>query len=187
VAAGEDEDRDGGSRRAWVPLAAAAVVALLVGALVALGAAGGGDEGSTAAQDTAGQQETAAEEPAAEEQPAEPEPEPAPERDPAPADGRSPAELDRAGFELIGQERYEEAVPLLEAAVQGFRDAGDTGSAGYAFALFNLGTAYNRSGNPAAAIPLFDERLSFSDDRREQVKDERDDAKQRLKDAEDDD
>ncbi len=35
----------------------------------------------------------------------------------------------------------------------------------YAYALFNLGKALNRSGNPEAAIPYLERRLAFSDQR----------------------
>ena len=45
----------------------------------------------------------------------------------------------------------------------------------YAFALFNLAVALNRSGNPAEAVPLLRERLKF-DNQRDTVQAELDDA-----------
>lgn len=77
-----------------------------------------------------------------------------------------PAALDAQGFALIKQERYAEAVPPERSAVDGFRAAGDRSSTAYSYALYNLGTALNRSGNPAESIPYLEERLAVSNDRR---------------------
>ena len=152
-----------GRRRSLLPFALLAAAALLVGVVIA--AASGGDDPSSSGGDRARTQaegsrtqQTAPEQPVGgagpSEQPAE-----QPAEQP-PASGASPSELDAQGFDLIGRERYAEAVPILQQAVQGFRDAGDTRSQDYAFALFNLGTALNRSGRPEAAIPLLEERLA---------------------------
>ena len=87
--------------------------------------------------------------------------------DPAPAaDTRSPSELNDAGFALMQQGRYAEAVPLLQRAVEGFRDQGDTASLSYAYALYNLASALAGSGDASAAVPLLQERLRVSDDQR---------------------
>ncbi|MBA3748270.1 MAG: hypothetical protein H0W96_12380 [Solirubrobacterales bacterium] len=43
-----------------------------------------------------------------------------------------------------------------------YKAAGQTGLP-YAYALFNLAVALNRSGNPAEAIPLLRERLQYKD------------------------
>jgi eukaryotic-like serine/threonine-protein kinase len=80
-------------------------------------------------------------------------------------DSRTPSELNDAGYALIQSGRYEEAVPLLQRAVQGYRDAGETGDLPYAFALYNLAYALSRSGHPDQAIPLLQERLRFSNQR----------------------
>ena len=65
--------------------------------------------------------------------------------------------------------RFEEAVPVLRRAVaswpEGSRDIE------YAYALFNLGRALRLSGDPAAAIPYLEKRLTF-DDRRKTVEQE---------------
>jgi tRNA A-37 threonylcarbamoyl transferase component Bud32 len=83
-----------------------------------------------------------------------------------PADTRSPAELNDAGFALMQQGRYAEAVPLLQRAVEGFRADGDTASLSYAYTLYNLASALARTGDESAAVPLLQERLRVSDDQR---------------------
>ena len=77
---------------------------------------------------------------------------------PAAANDEPSAANDR-GFQLIKAGDYAGAVAPLRAAVQGFRDAGRTDELTYYFALYNLGVALNRSGNPAEAIPFLQERL----------------------------
>jgi tetratricopeptide (TPR) repeat protein len=79
---------------------------------------------------------------------------------PAAAKSESPAQLNERGHQLILQERYAEAVAPLQASVAAYRDAGQHDLA-YAFALYNLGVALNRSGNPADAIPYLKERLNY--------------------------
>src|SRR5215210_5097560 len=82
--------------------------------------------------------------------------------------GNDPAQgarLDAQAYRLIQQGRYGQAVPIARRAVSSFPE-NDT-SANYAYALFNLGTALNRSGKPKEAIPYLEKRLSFSNDRRE--------------------
>jgi tetratricopeptide (TPR) repeat protein len=92
---------------------------------------------------------------------------PAPAPTPAPsADTRSPSELNDAGFSLMQQGRYAEAVPLLQRAVEGFREQGDTASLAYAYSLFNLASALARTGDESAAVPLLQERLRVSNDQR---------------------
>jgi serine/threonine protein kinase len=74
-----------------------------------------------------------------------------------------PAKLNSQGFALNKQGRYAEAVPLLQASVKGYRDAGRTEQLDFAYALYNLGVALNRSGNPAAAVEVLQERLKYAD------------------------
>ncbi|MEA2193629.1 MAG: eukaryotic-like serine/threonine-protein kinase, partial [Solirubrobacteraceae bacterium] len=76
-----------------------------------------------------------------------------------------PAAIDARGFALIQQGQYAAAVPLELQAVDAYRARGDRSSTNYAYALYNLGTALNRAGRPAEAIPYLQERLSFSRDR----------------------
>jgi tetratricopeptide (TPR) repeat protein len=92
--------------------------------------------------------------------------------------GNDPAQgarLDAQGFRLIQQGQYAQAVPIERQAVAAF-PSGDT-SANHAYALFNLGTALNRSGKSKEAIPYLEKRLSFSNDRREVVQKELDSAR----------
>ncbi|HEY8000795.1 MAG TPA: serine/threonine-protein kinase [Solirubrobacterales bacterium] len=75
--------------------------------------------------------------------------------------GADPAALNDQGFELLGEGRYEEAIPVLERAVEGLRGSGD--EATYNYALFNLAGAYLGAGRAADAIPLLEERMQFDD------------------------
>jgi len=56
-------------------------------------------------------------------------------------------------------------VPLLQQSVDTYRAQGRTSEIGYAYALYNLGRALNRSGQPDAAIPILEERLRFRNQR----------------------
>src|SRR5206468_2651234 len=73
--------------------------------------------------------------------------------------GGDPAALNDQGFQRLQAGDYAGAIAPLRASVQGYRDAGRTNDLNYAFALYNLGVALNRSGDPAAAIPYLQERL----------------------------
>jgi tetratricopeptide (TPR) repeat protein len=81
----------------------------------------------------------------------------------APADQAStdPAALNDQGFALVNEERFDEAIPVLEDAVDGLRGSGD--EATYNYAIYNLATAYLGAGQPAEAIPLLEERMRFDD------------------------
>jgi len=173
----------------WLPAAAALLLLCAVGA-VALASMGGGED-SSARSDRADGGRAAGQEgrtrtngqPEAEEATPAPAAEPAPVEEPAPeqpvaegeVDPEQGAQLDAQAFALIQQGRYEEAVPIARQAVASFPE--DDQSANYAYALFNLGTALNRSDNPDEAIPYLEKRLSFSNDRREVVQAELDDAR----------
>ena len=101
-------------------------------------------------------------------------PPPPPAAEPASSGGESPAALNDRGYALIKQGSFGEAVEPLRASVAGYKAAGENGLP-YAFALFNLAQALNRSGNPAEAIPLLRERLQY-DNQRATVQAELDDA-----------
>jgi tetratricopeptide (TPR) repeat protein len=155
---------------AALPITLAAVILALaaIAAIAAISSGGGDDERQAA--DTRRQeqrdgrqrerdrrQQPAAEQPQAE-QPAAPAP--------APSSGTgsaSGAELDRQGKALIDQGRYAEAVPILRRAVASWPES--SRDINYAYALFNLGQALNRSGNPAEAIPYLEKRLTWNDQR----------------------
>ncbi|MEA2218505.1 MAG: eukaryotic-like serine/threonine-protein kinase [Solirubrobacteraceae bacterium] len=92
--------------------------------------------------------------------------------------GTTPAALNARGYALIKQGRYAEAIAPLQAAVDAYKAAGSTGLP-YAYALFNLAVALNRSGRPAEAVPLLRERLGYHD-QQAAVQAELDDALAKL-------
>ena len=78
---------------------------------------------------------------------------------PAPADeGASGADLNTQGFELMNQGRYDEAIPVLQQAVDALAGSADLN---YAYALYNLGRALRLAGRPAEAIPVLEQRLQI--------------------------
>ncbi|HEX6117000.1 MAG TPA: tetratricopeptide repeat protein, partial [Solirubrobacterales bacterium] len=99
--------------------------------------------------------------------PAAEEPAPAPATDDAAAsveNASTPASGDAAalndqGHQLIQEGRYDEAIPVLQQAV----DSYDSGSQDltYAYALFNLGNALREAGRPEEAIPVLEQRLEI--------------------------
>ena len=168
---------DGRARARWPALLAAGLTAAAAVALVLL-LAGGSREPRREPVDRANVSTAAAT--AASSRPsttaaAAPQPAPPP---PATADDASPASLNDRGFALLRRRRYGEAIAPLRDAVQGYRSAGATGLP-YAYALFNLAVALNRSGNPAEAVPLLRERRKY-DDQRKTVQAELDDALAKL-------
>ena len=175
---------------AWLPMAAlAALVLVAVVAVVAL--SGGSDpqedrasSGGNASPPAGGAKTEAQQEPAqTDAEPATPgpaspetneEPAPAPANN-APIDPEEGARLDSQAFALINQQRYAEAVPIAQKAVASFPE--DSTEPAYAFALFNLGTALNRSDRPDEAIPFLEKRLEISSDRPATVQEELDAAR----------
>ena len=92
--------------------------------------------------------------------------------------GKSAAALNAEGKALSDRGQYAAAVEPLRASVAAYRGAGDK-SLNYAFALYNLGVALNRSGNPGEAVPLLRERLGF-DNQTATVQEELDSALAKL-------
>ncbi|MDX6690444.1 MAG: eukaryotic-like serine/threonine-protein kinase [Solirubrobacteraceae bacterium] len=151
-------------------LAAALVTAVL--AIVLIGS-GGGDTPSRRSPARASSSPGSAAKRGAAAKPAAPAAESTPPpASSATASGTDPAALDARGFGLIRQGSYAAAVPFERQAVAGFQARGDRSSPGYAYALYNLGTALNRSGSSRAAIPYLQERLAISNDRRGVVEQE---------------
>jgi tetratricopeptide (TPR) repeat protein len=144
-------------------------------------AAGGGESGERDAQAPAEsrdreaeQQDQAAEppaEPAPEEQQQAPAPEPsAPPAEPVPepeqpsgGDDPGGAQLNTQGFELINAGRYEEAIPVLQRAMDSFPPG--TSDLNYAYALFNLGRSLRLAGRPDEAITILEQRLQIPNQR----------------------
>ena len=75
---------------------------------------------------------------------------------PARSDG---ARLNDQGFQLMSEGRYDEAIPILQQAVNSF-PAGTT-DLNYAYTLFNLGQALRLAGRPDEAIPILEQRLEI--------------------------
>jgi hypothetical protein len=69
--------------------------------------------------------------------------------------------LNDQGYALVQEGSYEEAIPVLERAVDALGGAGDEAS--YNYALYNLATAYLGAGRPDDAIPLLEERMQYDD------------------------
>ncbi len=102
-----------------------------------------------------------------------PEPEPAPAPAPAeqPSGQSSPqpvsanpaqgAALNDQGFALMNAGNYEDAVPVLQRAVDSFPSGTDDIT--YAYALFNLGKSLRLAGRPEEAIPILERRLEIPD------------------------
>ena len=68
--------------------------------------------------------------------------------------------LNERGFELIGQGRYGQAIPILERAVRAFPEG--TSDLNYAYALYNLGHALRLAGRADDAVPILERRLRIA-------------------------
>jgi eukaryotic-like serine/threonine-protein kinase len=142
-------------------VAALAAVLLAVGAIALLSGGEDGRESAEAGGESAerqparGQPESANREAPAPptEQPSSPAEQPTGSSGGGPASGAS---LNQQGFELMNQGRYDEAIPVLQRAVNAF-PAG-TADLDYVYALFNLGRSLRLAGRPAEAIPILERR-----------------------------
>jgi eukaryotic-like serine/threonine-protein kinase len=152
---------------------AAVFLALAIATIAGAVLSGGDDEGSSPQADRepaerpqADRQEKQKQEPAAEQEeqqpaatpPAEPEEEEQATQDPA-----GGAELNEQGFTLMNEGRYEEAIPVLEQAVNSFPSG--TQDLNYAYALFNLGKSLRLAGRPEEAIEVLEQRLQIPNQR----------------------
>ncbi len=153
--------------RPWLALALVSAIVAVAAATVALLAASGGDEDGAPGAG-AGTSERRTEQPQADAQatqpatPAPEEAEPAPEEPAAPdTSAASGPDLNAQGFELMRAGRFEEAVPVLQQAVATWPE--DSRDLEYAYALFNLGKSLTEAGDPEAAIPYLEKRLTFED------------------------
>ena len=154
----------------WLP-AAAALLALCAVAAVALASMGGSDDdpgsssgGSKQAEERRGSRDRTDSTPAAAPAPApaeaeseeSPPPDPSGEIAPESAD---PSSLNDQGFALMNEGRYDEAIPLLQQAVNSYPEG--SSDLTYAFALFNLGRSLRLDGRPDEAIPILERRLEI--------------------------
>jgi serine/threonine protein kinase len=147
-----------GRRSRWLPVAGLAVVAVLAGFAFANAIGGGEDEPADPVADAPRDETT--EEPASGRQGGDEQQRTAlANESPPPSEPvTDPVALNDQGFALIGQGRYDEAIPILQQAVDGLRGSGDIT---YAYALFNLGNALRLAGRPEEAIPVLEERLKI--------------------------
>lgn len=134
----------------WLPAAVAVMAVLLVGG-IALAALGGGDGDGTEQRSAS---KPAAEKPAAEE--------PAPSQ-PATKPAADAASLNDQGFALMNQGRYDDAIPLLQRAVDSYGDGSQDLT--YAYALYNLGRSLRLAGRADEAIPVLERRLRIPNQR----------------------
>ncbi len=145
-------------RRAPVGLlaaGAAAAVALMVGAVDLASSGNGSPAHRRSARATAAPAKAAAPGPSAGRRPA------APTVTAVPAERTTPASsadsLEAQGHALMNGGRYASAVPVLRRAV----GAAAPGSLTYAYALYDLGQALRLAGEPAAAVPVLEQRLQI--------------------------
>jgi serine/threonine-protein kinase len=194
----EEGPPPGRARRRALPLLALLAAALLAGGVIAaLGTGGGGEgsseQGSGAARQSGGSGGSRGDgassgggssgsssgstasakkkaKPKAQQKPAAPAPAPATTTPSNTGSGDNPVALNDQGFERIRAGDFAGAVPVLERSVRAFRAQGRKDEMAYAFALFNLGQALNKSGRPAEAVPYLEERLKISDFKRNVVR-----------------
>jgi serine/threonine-protein kinase len=162
--------------RRRIAIAGVALLATVAAIAIALAIGGGDDGGSTQAGDGAAKQS------ASKDKKAEP-----PESDggapeaqatteattEAPPETVDPIALDHEGKALIDAGNPEEAIPLLQQAVDYYEE--DSTDIDYAYSLYNLGNALLLAGRPDEAIPYLEKRLTW-DDQRETVQQTLDDA-----------
>ena len=85
---------------------------------------------------------------------------------PAPSQGSgaaSAAALNDRGYQLMNAGRYDEAIPILQRAVEAAPEGGKDLTRAYA--LYNLGRSLRLAGRPAEAIPILEQRLQYSNQR----------------------
>jgi eukaryotic-like serine/threonine-protein kinase len=178
-----------GGRRRLLPLALVGVIVGLAAAVIVIAfGSGGGEEPSSTPQageqraerppakkPKAGKpKQKAKSEPAAPqaEEPQQPPqqaapPAPAPEQDEQGQDEDQSAgsgttdgaRLNDRGFQLMSEGRYDEAIAILQRAVNSFPQG--TTDLNYAYALFNLGQSLRLAGRPDEAIPILEQRLEI--------------------------
>jgi serine/threonine protein kinase len=161
----------------WLPVAALCLVVLVAGIAIAGGT--GGDDGeptpdpkaeSNGGNSDGGRAQDSATPPAT-----------TTDETPAPDPTLDGAALNDEGFSLIQQGRYDDAIPVLQQAVDALAENPE--DINYAYALFNLGNALRLAGQPEDAIPILERRLEIPD-QTETVKAELAAAKADLKEQE---
>jgi eukaryotic-like serine/threonine-protein kinase len=72
---------------------------------------------------------------------------------------QSADQLEAQGHQLLAQGAYAQAIPTLRRAVA----AASPGSVPQGYALYDLGQALFQSGDPAAAVPILEQRMQIND------------------------
>jgi serine/threonine-protein kinase len=72
---------------------------------------------------------------------------------------QSADQLEAQGHQLLAQGAYTQAIPTLRRAVA----AASPGSVQQGYALYDLGKALFQSGDPAAAVPVLEQRMQIND------------------------
>jgi eukaryotic-like serine/threonine-protein kinase len=177
-------------RRPSVAAIALALVFIALAAATIVGAviSGGDDDGSSPSADRTSAEpakpDQTKDEPKAKKEPKEKEQPaaaaPAEEEPQGSTDGTSGAALNDQGFDLMSQGRYDEAIPILQRAVDSFPPG--TTDLNYAYALFNLGKSLRLAGRPDEAIPILKQRLKIPN-QTDVVRQELELAKQQAKES----
>jgi eukaryotic-like serine/threonine-protein kinase len=76
-----------------------------------------------------------------------------------PAAPQTADQLEAQGHQLLAQGAYTQAIPTLRRAVA----AASPGSLQQGYALYDLGSALFQSGDPAAAVPILEQRMQIND------------------------
>ena len=146
-------------RRRWLAAASLAVCAAGVGAVLAIALSGGGDEPQRGAAKQASAKAPPPSTTTATEISTVQSPPPSSDSGGVSAPSGTGASLNDQGFALIQEGRYDEAVPVLQQAVDSFPEG--TTDLNYAYALYNLGHALRLAGRPDDAIPVLEQRLEI--------------------------
>jgi tetratricopeptide (TPR) repeat protein len=150
----------GRERSRWLAAVALAACAAGVGAVLAIALSGGDDKPRRgAAQQASANAPPPSTTTATEISTVQSPPPPTSDDAAASAPSGSGAALNDQGYALIQQGRYEEAVPVLQQAVDSFPEG--TTDLNYAYALYNLGHALRLAGRPDEAIPVLEQRLQI--------------------------
>jgi eukaryotic-like serine/threonine-protein kinase len=163
----------GARRRSAAAVAGLAALAIAIGAVLVVLLSEAGSDGEPArgvgASDAAEAPSDSGEggvssEPTEAEAPAETVPETGPLfATEGPGDPARGAELNEQGKALIDEGEPEEAVPVLQEAVQSFPEG--SSDVQYAYALYNLGNALRLSGRPDEAVTVLERRLEIPNQR----------------------
>ena len=148
---------------AWLPFALGALLLAGILAAVLVGRGDGGRESSSTAPQTVRETVTLPGTTVVQTVTTAPEPTTAPTTAPEPA-AQDPAALNDQGFALMQQERFEEALPLLEQSVAGLSGSGELAEA---YASYNLAFTRRALGRCDGVVELLDRSRQIQGNRGE--------------------